>query len=214
MSRLSYQVLLLLLLIIGLGVIALYSGNDYLRVWIIEEDGWVEWLTVASFLLAALLAGARFGQAKHTGGLPAMGFNLLIMLFCLFVVAEELSWFQRIFSNPSGSFFQDYNLQGETNLHNLEVAGLKVNFWLFSFLLENFLAVYFFVFPLLCAQFGKVARWADRISIPIPHFGYSACFGVVYIFVSTNPSGKAWELMELTYGVLLCLLLTDSKSNG
>lgn len=78
------------------------------------EDLVGEWAQVFLFAITMLLAvrqaiiSARF----------RLFFGLLAFA-CLYVVGEEISWGQRIFDIQTPEFFNEHNLQQETNLHNL-----------------------------------------------------------------------------------------------
>lgn len=191
-----------------------YLPSQELRQWIIGEDGVVEWLTVAGFLLAFILALVRARDYSRLGKTAAVVFYIFLGMICLFVIGEELSWGQRIFKAQSDSFFLQHNLQRETNLHNLSLGGYKVNIIIFSNLLENMAAMYFFIFPLVVTKNQWLKNWVQTFACPVPSPEHSACFGIVYVLVATNQHGKAWELMELTYSLLLCLLLYKTRPSS
>lgn len=83
----------------------------------LQEDGFVEWLTV--FLFAAA-AAVRIRSAWHARS----WFDLLIAAFCLFVAGEEFSWGQRLLGFTPPDVFLEHNKQQEFTLHNFaEVFG-------------------------------------------------------------------------------------------
>jgi hypothetical protein len=194
--------------------VVLYLPNHGVRRWIIGEDGVVEWLTVAGFLLAFILALVRTRAYFLLGKTAPVIFYFFLGMICLFVIAEELSWGQRIFEFQSDSFFLRHNLQKETNLHNLSLGGYKVNIVIFSILLENMVAMYFFILPLVVTKNQRLKNWVQTFACPVPRPEHSACFGIVYVLMATNQHGKAWELMELTYSLLMCLLIYQTRPSS
>lgn len=48
--------------------------------------------------------------------------SLLLGIFLLIWAMEEISWGQRIWDWESLGFFQEYNYQGETTVHNMEIV--------------------------------------------------------------------------------------------
>ncbi len=70
------------------------------------------------FLFGGFLYGTyNLFRYKFTG----IDKNLIIIFSAILFVAsmEEISWGQQIFNFPSSKYFLEYNLQEETNLHNL-----------------------------------------------------------------------------------------------
>ena len=77
-----------------------------------EEDGLIEWWTVALFITAALVGLQRAWRDRRW-------FDLLVALFCLFVAGEEISWGQRLIGYTPPEMFLEHNRQQEFNLHNM-----------------------------------------------------------------------------------------------
>ena len=75
------------------------------------EDSLLEWGTA----ILAFIASVLF-FCSGTIGSP---FAFLLCIAWLIFALEEISWGQRIFDFESAQFFMTYNLQQETNLHNL-----------------------------------------------------------------------------------------------
>ncbi len=84
-----------------------------------QEDGIVEWGTVAALLgLAAVVTRhLRSSQAELPGWAKAAGWLLVVL--AILAAGEEISWGQRVFGFSTGETMQNLNLQKETNLHNL-----------------------------------------------------------------------------------------------
>lgn len=87
--------------------------------WFASEEGFLEWLTVL-LLFPAIWFGIRAWQSRRLiPGVWAARWALCMMLTAVYFAGEELSWGQKIFSWDSPQFFQEYNDQQETNLHNI-----------------------------------------------------------------------------------------------
>lgn len=86
------------------------------------EDGPVEYLSaIASFMASIIwLLFAVHSLAKRRWRFFLIAF--LIMGMLLLIGLEEISWGQRIVNAESSEYFTMNNMQGETNLHNLNTA--------------------------------------------------------------------------------------------
>ena len=82
------------------------------------ENGWVEILTVV-FLLVAIFFGVLFLLLSKV---PGHGWTrwwmVLLILGSIYFAGEEASWGQHVFGWQTSDFWQNFNDQGETNLHN------------------------------------------------------------------------------------------------
>lgn len=164
----------------------------------VQEDGPVEWITVAGLLTSAFICFYRFAKLVRRKSAWFLFVTLLLGLFLLFVAGEEVSWGQRIFSVATPEFFQKHNSQQETNLHNLVVGGVKINKLVFSILLIAALGVFFLVLPWLYQKSNPVRRFLDRFGVPVPQ-RYQV-FSILLLFGLTSliqiPDFKNWELLE------------------
>ena len=85
-----------------------------------KEDGWVENSQVVLFLLGAVFAGAIARTLSQLA--PHRGWTRVYSLAVyglIWVSGEEVSWGQRIFGWRTPEWLAAYNLQGESNFHNL-----------------------------------------------------------------------------------------------
>jgi hypothetical protein len=83
------------------------------------DDGPIEWAQVLALFVASLAsAAALVRRARCRGGAGWISW-LVMLVLCLFLLGEEISWGERLFGlvNPA---LQSVNVQGETNLHNLQ----------------------------------------------------------------------------------------------
>jgi hypothetical protein len=107
---------------------------DGYRAHVVREDQWLEQLQALCFAVAALATWGAAREAARRGlRTVSCGFHcgaLLLFVACM----EELSWGQRIFDWSTPEHLRRWNVQGETNLHNLSAvhslqgyAGLAVS---------------------------------------------------------------------------------------
>jgi hypothetical protein len=85
--------------------------------WLQNEDGLMEWGSVALLILSAINAFRLQKQSQHRW--ERLGWLLLFVLFCLFI-GEEISWGERLHGAGIDAI-RSINTQGETNLHNIAV---------------------------------------------------------------------------------------------
>lgn len=178
------------------GIVIARTDLEYYQGVYTREDGFVEWLTVIALLLGA---ATNFYRAKILAKFRSYTFVLgLVTLGCVFLfgAGEEISWGQRIFDWHVPAFFQQHNAQGETNLHNLIVNGVKINKLIFGLILGICVAFYFLILPVLYRKIELVKKLIDKFAIPIPRYihivAYLALFGLVQLI----PGHKHGEVLE------------------
>jgi hypothetical protein len=88
--------------------------------WFAGEDGLVEWATVGSFTVAAILAGLVARALRGAGHRRIALMHGLLGVMFLLIVLEEISWGQRIFGWDTPDAIAQINFQDETTLHNIE----------------------------------------------------------------------------------------------
>jgi hypothetical protein len=107
---------------------------DGYRAHVVREDQWLEQLQALCFAVAALATWSAAREAAKRGfRAVSCGFRcgaVLLFVACM----EELSWGQRIFDWSTPERLRRWNVQGETNFHNLSAvhslqgdAGLAVS---------------------------------------------------------------------------------------
>ena len=119
-GRVFLLVLLGVFVFTGLSHWALRSHLD--TDWLEGEDGLSEWWSVATYLAAAVLAGATawaLWATRHT----KLRYLYLVMAVAFFLGAmEEISWGQRLFGWGTPSAIEQINFQNETTIHNVNFA--------------------------------------------------------------------------------------------
>jgi hypothetical protein len=199
-----------LLALVALGFLALEVLDRRTLERITVEDGAVESLQALLFLVAGVLfiAAAVWRSASKV-------WCSLLGLGCILVAGEEISWGQRILGVGTPESLAEVNVQGETNLHNLEgvhgmVRGVAV----------LVLLAVFVVFPLLVARWEPAGRLADRWAIPrpplvlIPVLLIGLAFQIVPRLIEGGAVFRFDEVGELYMVVLLLLFAVDVWRNA
>src|SRR5690606_3111921 len=93
-------------------------------------DGPVENMTALVLLIASFtmtVHGTRCLVSEKNR--KQIGIIALLIALAFFVFAgEEISWGQRVLDIETGEFMQQYNWQGEVNLHNLQTDVANIGF--------------------------------------------------------------------------------------
>lgn len=173
-----------------------------------QEDGLVEYATALIFL------GCAVGAALVARQVPRRSYRVTHMLLAVgfvFFVGEEISWGQRLFGFGAPETLKTYNVQDETNLHNL-----------FGYAADHLFIAGVFCYgvglPLLRAWHPFWDRLFDRLGLPLPSPGLAIGFLIVSLFhdwtvyrVLPATSGlRMAELRELLSAVAFLLLTYES----
>jgi competence protein ComGC len=209
MARLSIVeklILALVLIILIVGYILFYTNVAQFESYV-QEDGIVEWLTVLGLVLGCIVSIRRFFvlRKRRSAWFLIVTIGLALMLF--FAAGEEISWGQRIFHIKSSEFFKERNSQGETNLHNLVVDGVKLNKLIFSIGLTIAMGIYLLLFPLLYRFHAGTKRFIDRSGIPLPKAYQVISMLLVFIITSLLPHEKKAEMLEAGIALLFFLVI-------
>jgi hypothetical protein len=190
-QRMLWAVALFPLLAVML--IAIFKLMPRLYMFLIREDGLVEWATAIVYLLAAGFAvSLMLHFRRHQEWIYVLLYGVLGT--GMFVIAmEEISWGQRQLGIKTPPVIADRNYKGELNFHNL--SGFPVH--------EAFIAIGFYgafsrliATPLLIKRFPK---FVDLVTPPyilflfffIPFVYYVYCEFLYYTEVL--PRGLQWS---------------------
>ena len=213
MSLLEKVTYIALIIIIIVGIYLNFYNHDYLVNTYAKEDGVLENTTALMLFLGGVLMFYRFLKlGKERGGWFKLT-TLCIALAFLFGAGEEISWGQRIFNVESSDFFLENNVQNETNFHNLQVGGVKLNKLIFGQILTVFILIYLIIVPILYRKWGKFKSLINKFAIPIPKVHHAGAYITCLILLLFMPSGKKWELQELTLSVILFFILWKPLNN-
>ncbi|MCI0801573.1 MAG: hypothetical protein J4N85_06275 [Chloroflexi bacterium] len=100
--------------------------------WLEGEDGLSEWWSVATYLVAAGLAGATYWALRATTHTKLRYLYLFLAVVFFLGAMEEISWGQRLFGWGTPAALGSINFQDETTIHNVNFANnviFEALFW-------------------------------------------------------------------------------------
>ena len=198
-SKTETGILLLIALMTLFGVITSYTHPDFFRHQFTVEDGVIEWLTVVALVCTMVVCFRRVwllrGQAKPRFLIMTGLFGLAF----LFGAGEEISWGQRLFNIESPEFFETYNAQGETNLHNTIIGDTKINKLVFGKGIGILLLLYLAVLIPLYRKLPRIKNLVDRFAIPVAtNYQIVAYLLLVLLIQVGMEHSKKGELLEFS----------------
>lgn len=203
----------LVLLLVGMGLS--HYDHALFRESYVIEDGFIEWLTVLGLVLCAGACGYRvvtlWGQKKPLF-IAVLAFMTVVFIFG---AGEEISWGQRILNVETSEFFEQHNAQGEMNLHNLRVNGVKINKLIFAKGLGIVFLLYLAVLTPLYRKKAAVRRFLDRVAFPVPQNYQIIAYVVALLIVEgLTDSSKRGEMTEfsIAFVVYLNLMYPGNKA--
>lgn len=202
----------MVLVMIAIGFIFFQTNRDRFD-WYVAEDNLVEWITVVGLLMSSAICFYRFFTLFRVKRWWFLLVTFLLGLFLFFAAGEEISWGQRIFGIESSEYFQKNNAQGETNLHNLVVNGVKINKLVFTLVLGVMMGIYLILFPLLHAKNAALRDFMDRSGIPVARLYQIIAFGLAAGLTTLIPHGKNAELLECGASLLFFLIIRFPVNN-
>ena len=207
LSLLEKWILALTLIILLIAFGLLYFNPASLDTYL-GEDGIVEWLTVGGLLAGSLVCFNRFIALfkKKNWWFLVVTFVLGILLFI--AAGEEISWGQRILGIKSSEYFLKNNAQGETNIHNLVVNGVKINKLVFSTILIAVLAIYLVIIPILYKTNKSVKNFMDNSGVPIARLYQIISFLTVFGISGLLKHDRNPELLECGAAALFFLIIS------
>jgi len=203
-----------LLLLLVLLVIMSFFIDKGLYYEFIMEDGLIEYLTALLLLVISVLLIIKMVKVRYSRGCKWLVFNILIALGLFFGFGEEISWGQRIFEVTSSDFFMENNLQKETNLHNLDINGLKINKWVFSYGFSILFGIYFLLSLVIYKKHEFVKKNIDEFGIPLPKVFHSIIFIVITIAIMIIPDDGKWELWECLFAIVLLMIFLEPYNSA
>lgn len=196
------------------------------------EDGFIETVGATAFLLASVAFFVAYGYSSgltnHFGMFQTQRnlFYFLLGLLFLICFGEEISWGQRLFNWATPDWLEARNIQGETNLHNIELfhgsnpdgtprtgfeSLLKMN-RLFSL----FWLLFCVVTPLAYRISRRLRKWCDWIGLPIVPLWIGGLFVAhavviywIYTALAQTDPKTAYninELKETNYAIIFLIL--------
>lgn len=202
MNNILKSIILFLMLVITLSSL-IYYFNPVLFKTLVKEDGIIENITAIILLLSSIFLLVRLIKIRRSKNTKWIIFNISLIAFLFFGFGEEISWGQRIFSIESNEFFSENNLQGETNLHNLQLFGLKINIVIFTYGLGLIFGFYIFLATFLFKKNNYFNNIVNQFGVPLPKLKHSIYFVIATIIITTVPHSRTWELWECFNALLL-----------
>lgn len=207
LTRIELAVLIWVALIVIIGIVSSHVSLTWFENVYVREDGFIENLTLFPLLAAAFVSGVYIVTLSKQKSRTFSFVMISIFTFSIFVAGEEISWGQRLFNIQSSDFFNQYNAQRETNLHNLVVGDKKINKIVFSQLLTAVVACYLILLPMLYRKNNRLKAVVDAIGIPVPRrYQIWACM-LLFISIILIPTGKNAEILEVGIVHLFFLIL-------
>jgi len=97
------------------------GGSDFYFDYIETERGLIENLTAVVLIPAAYFAFMSAHRMNRNRLAGPQAWYLIVGLVCVAFFGEEISWGQQWIGWESPEFFAQYNRQGETNVHNMNL---------------------------------------------------------------------------------------------
>jgi tetratricopeptide (TPR) repeat protein len=193
---------LLFLLILGLYATLVFRF-PFGYVWATYEDLYGEWVQWYLFVAVLLLSGALALRRS-----PDRWFYLTLTLAALYTAGEEISWGQRLLGFGSPEFFEDYNIQSETNLHNFFTG--PEHTWtndLMKIVVAGGLIGFGVLYPWLLDRGWSPARWVRGLGVPAPPLYLWPFFPVAALFELGLFSFNEQEIAEILVGTAMMLMV-------
>ena len=205
MEKILKSITILSMLVITLGSL-IYYINPALYNATIQEDALIENITAFALLAFSMILLFRLIKVWNSKNVKWIIFNIIIISILFFGFGEEISWGQRIFSIESNEYFSENNLQGETNLHNLKLFGLKVNEVVFTYVLGLVFGFYIFLSSFFYKKTQYFRNIINKYGIPLPRIQHSIGFVIATLIITAIPHSRVWERWEC-FNVLLLFLI-------
>lgn len=180
---------------------------------LIAEDFAGEYATAVAFTAAGLLFLYDGIRAPNRG---RKTISLLMALVAILIAGEEVSWGQRqlryLFGFSVPEPIREANLQGEMNLHNLELVGLSTRIYqLGAYMLLLWLVLSTLIFTLR----KEFAARLSTAGVPLVPLRLLPVCILPALFFLLRPVAKSAEVGELLVGVAaLSFALDRAWSSG
>ncbi|MCY4420058.1 MAG: hypothetical protein OXC42_02220 [Gammaproteobacteria bacterium] len=170
------------------------------------EDGWIEILTVI-FLLVAIFFGVTFLLLNKV---PSHGWirwwMVLLILGSIYFAGEEASWGQHFLGFSTPEYWQGFNDQGETNLHNTSPLFDQLPRTLLSAaaLIGGVLVPLYFLF---------VQRYPKRSSLHYWLWPTYVCVPAAFLSLLVSWHEKAYKFVDVEIPVILDVRAGEVKES-
>lgn len=196
-----------LIVLIALSSLLYFIDRD-IFFFLSKEDGILEYTSALTMLILSILIITKLFKVHKVKTRLWVIVNIILALGLFFGFGEEISWGQRIFSIETGKFFAENNLQEETNLHNLQIGGVKINRFVFSYLISIVFGIYIYLSLVLFKKVRFIRNFCGNAGIPIPSIQDTILFTLASIVIFLVPHGKKWEVWECVFTLAIFLMFT------
>lgn len=180
-SRLAPQIFAAAVVV---AVVAIAGHSPEVYESLLQEDGFLEWLTAALFAIGGIIR-LRLAVTERRP------FDGLVAAFCLFVAGEEFSWGQRLLGYTPPAWFLAHNTQQEATLHNF--AGV---FGRPKWSLIAVLFAYGLLLPVL-ARNARARGLMERLRATVPPLALAPWFALAIVLLLWYPLDYTGEWVEL-----------------
>lgn len=101
------------------GIVILFLVNPVEADRLSLEDGWVENVSALFLIVGSLFMTIISGVFLYRKEYATAAYAFIFAVTFFVIGMEEISWMQRLVERESSDVFMKYNIQGETNIHNI-----------------------------------------------------------------------------------------------
>lgn len=181
---------------------------------LLEEDRFVENMTALALFFAAVYVLYRSLENIRNKRFLKGIIQLILALLLIFMSGEEISWGQRIFHWQTTGIFKKDNLQNETNFHNMQVDGVKLNKVIFT---NAFFAIGIFVFvlaPYLYKKKEGFRNFFNRLGATLPSYKQTILLTLGLLFTVLIQLDRQWELWEFNAAIVILWTVAEPINAG
>ena len=193
-----------------------------------SEDGFFEYFTAICLLISSILMFRAYKKGVY--------FLIFLTVLLFFGAGEEISWGQRLVGVETPEELKKVNVQGELNLHNLDIFNrenfdqtVKTGFkklLTINTLYRLFIFAFGFGLPFLVSISGWASRLVDKLKIPVPPFlvgihfllAWFAFKAVAAIFPLYDPNDNApeeiFEALTAFVWVMIAMVFIKRKKSA
>ena len=190
------------------------------------EDGPYETVGALFFLFSSLFFFMTYFKNKNNFNFFFLKstrniFFLLLGILFLVIFLEEISWGQRIFNITTPESIREINMQGELNIHNLEIFhavtrdGVQKTGWQNMLTLTRIFSIFWFswcvLLPLVYKYNYQIKKLIDKIDLPIIPISIGIFFLITYvvgkiIYILIDNSFRLQEIKECNIAFLFFIV--------
>ena len=211
MSNIEKILWAVLIIMASLGVFWAFSDPQFFTERFNREDGIVEYGTVWVLIASAGVMFWRWRQPPFGWRSTVTAWTLI--LACVFVAGEEISWGQRLFDLETTEYFKEHNDQEELNLHNLKIGDIKLNKLIFGAGLTVALLLYLVILPFAYPRWPWAQKLVDQWGVPVAQIRHAVAYLLLLVVLANLPASKNWELLEFATVLIILMVLVAPQNH-